>query len=109
MLSLPVVLEVRRLVAEGQLSHRAIAKQLGISRGMVHLIAEGRRGLNGRETTKAAQRAPLGKPGSSIPVRCPGCGGKVYLPCLLCKARARRSADAKRSFRAHVKRRTRAA
>jgi hypothetical protein len=89
MLAQTVILEVRRLLNEGQLSHRAIAKQLAISRGIVRLIADGRRGLQGSETTKATPKPPLSMPGSNPPVRCPGCGGKVYLPCLLCKARTR--------------------
>jgi hypothetical protein len=109
MLGQTVVLEIRRLLAEGQLSHRASAKRVGVSRGMVHLIAVGRRRLQVRDSTIPAQKVVLRQSDSGIPVRCPGCGGKVYLPCLLCKARARSRRNASLRSRTPRRRATRAA
>jgi hypothetical protein len=82
MLSLTTVLEVRRLLAAGELSQRAIAAQVGVSRGIVSLIANGRRHLHGAEPAgkNTLRRSRVGT------TRCPGCGGLVYLPCLLCSA-----------------------
>jgi hypothetical protein len=82
MLSLKIVEEVKRLLDEKRLSQRKIATQLGISRGTVHAIASGKRGIHGRESNSDEEPAP------HTPVRCVGCGARVYLPCVLCKARA---------------------
>ncbi|MFZ5832477.1 MAG: hypothetical protein ACOY3P_20515 [Planctomycetota bacterium] len=84
MLAPAVVAEIRRLLAEDRLSQRAIARQMGISRGTIAAIASGRR----------VDRVP--RPGSDDellapqgpPARCPECGGMVYLPCRLCHIRA---------------------
>jgi hypothetical protein len=72
--------EVERLLAEGLVSQRKIAKLVGMSRGTVNNIAMGRRP---RVTTPVDEFEPQQGP----LVRCPGCGGKVYLPCLLCHVR----------------------
>ncbi|TWU22688.1 hypothetical protein [Bythopirellula polymerisocia] len=83
MLALETVMEVRRLLVEGHLSHRKIALQLGVSRGIVNSIASGRRGLHGRETTtNYSYDSP-----ELVAQRCRGCGAMVYMPCLLCRAR----------------------
>ena len=87
MLSLTQVLKVRRLLDEGALSQRAIAQKMKISRGIVGAIASGQRGLFGRDEAAPAKYAI--NPGA-LPVRCPDCGGLVFLPCLLCAARAYR-------------------
>ncbi len=87
MLSLTMVLEIRRLLDEGELSQRAIAEKLNVSRGVVGAMASGRRGLFGRDESAPARHAI--NPGA-LPVRCPDCGGLVYLPCVLCAARAYR-------------------
>ncbi|MCG8448097.1 MAG: helix-turn-helix domain-containing protein [Pirellulales bacterium] len=84
MLPLALVEEVRRLLDEGQLSQRKIAAKLGVSRGTVGAIASGRRGIYGRE--------PNGEDlflscTDLPPERCPTCGGMVYKPCVLCRAR----------------------
>lgn len=79
MLSLQRVLEVKRLLDEGRLSRRAIAQATGVSRGSVNAIANGCRGVHGAGTEPGLPAAD--------PVRCPGCGGKVYPPCVLCRAR----------------------
>jgi hypothetical protein len=85
MLSDSLVAEIRRLLDDGRLSQRAIARKLGVSRGSVDGIASGRRIVSERdaddETMRCKKRAPR---------RCCGCGGLVYLPCLLCRARAYR-------------------
>lgn len=96
MLSVEKVLEVKRLLDEGQLSRRAIAAQTAVSRGSVNAIANGERGLHGRlpddDPDDGLPRL------STVPQRCPGCGGFVFMPCVLCEARVytERSADPRR-------------
>ena len=83
MLPVALVNEIDRLLHEGELSQRKIANRLGVSRGTISAIASGRRGLFGREPFEACSpRVP-----SSPPARCPHCGYRVYLPCLICTAR----------------------
>ena len=84
MLSLSVVQEIDRLLREGQLSQRSIARKLGVSRGIIAAIAKGKRGLHGRET----QVEPDQLARSESPQRCLGCGGLVYVPCVLCHVTA---------------------
>ncbi len=83
MLPLKLVEEVRQLLDEGQLSQRKIAAQLRVSRGTVSALANGKRGLYGREPD------PFGDLNHSVspPERCPGCGARVFLPCVLCRVR----------------------
>jgi DNA-directed RNA polymerase subunit RPC12/RpoP len=85
-ITLAMVEVVERMLAEGLVSQRKIAKLVGISRGTVNSIALGRRP---RISTPAdefeRQRGPL--------VRCPGCGGKVFMPCLLCHVRQLKARD----------------
>ena len=79
-----VVLEIDRLLRENRWSHRRIARTLGVSHGVVGAIARGERGLHGRD-------APLEVfdfHRRDLPAkRCPGCGGLVYFPCVLCRTR----------------------
>lgn len=83
MLPASLVHEIDRLLKGGQLSHRQIALRLGVSRGTISAIANGRRGLHGKEPNeKTRTTCP-----TSPPTRCPGCGYRVYLPCLVCSAR----------------------
>ena len=86
MLSASMVAEIRGLLDEGRLSRRAIARQLGVSRGSVDSIASGRRterdGEPNEKSLQCKKRAPAR--------RCRECGGMVNLPCLLCRARAYR-------------------
>ena len=77
-----VVQEVRRLLAEGKLSYRKIAKVAGVSRGSVSLIASGKR-PDYKPRKNLAQEVPCGPP-----ERCPSCGALVYMPCRLCRLRA---------------------
>jgi DNA-binding CsgD family transcriptional regulator len=74
------VLEVKRLLDEGRLSRRSIARITGISRGSVNAIANGDRGLVGAELQNEVVR-------SLVAERCVACGGLVYMPCVLCEAR----------------------
>jgi hypothetical protein len=83
MLSAALVLEIRRLLDEGRLSQRAIARKLSVSRGTVGNIASGRRGLHGGDE----DREQIGDEPPAVARRCGGCGGLVYEPCLLCRAR----------------------
>lgn len=77
------VMEVKRLLDEGHLSRRAIAEEVGISRGSVNAIANGERGLHGA-TADDCVEIPFR---STVATRCHGCGGLVYMPCVLCEAR----------------------
>lgn len=74
-----VVAEVERLLAEGRLSQRQIARRTGISRGSVSAIASGRRRTRVDRTGRPPGGYARGKP-----VRCPGCGALVQMPCLAC-------------------------
>jgi hypothetical protein len=86
MLAMSIVHEIARLLFEGELSQRQIARRLGVSRGTVQAIASGRRGLHGK--------APAGDHsvsyGSSPAMRCPRCGYRIHVPCLVCRSRQHR-------------------
>ncbi len=88
MIAFAVVDEIERLLGEGNLSQRKIAVRLGVSRGTVNAIAQGKRP---DYRTRRRERdddfiAPCG------PVaRCPTCGAKVAMPCLACRVRALRA------------------
>jgi hypothetical protein len=87
MLSALKVLEIRCLLNQ-ELSQQAIADKLGVSRTTVNAIASGRRGLFGREVLNSRRRPRLGRVDPGVEsIRCPGCGGLVYAPCLLCRSR----------------------
>ncbi len=85
MLTQTVVAEIRRLLAEDQLSHRKIARLTGVCRGTIGAIAAGRR-PDYQQLRRARQGDPLEPAGP--PERCPGCGGMVYHPCRFCRARS---------------------
>ena len=76
--------EIRRLLADDNLSQRKIARRTGVSRGTIAAIAAGRR--PDYERLRAARQDDEFEPTGPL-VRCPQCGGKVYLPCRLCRAR----------------------
>ena len=80
-----VVQEVRRLLAEGKLSQRAIAKVTRVSRGTVSAIATGKR--PDYETLRSARLEEESPQAAGPPQRCPGCGGMVYMPCRACETR----------------------
>jgi hypothetical protein len=83
MIALVKVKEVERMLVEGKLSHRKIAKATGVSRATVGAIALGKRpDYEARQLARAAELEPRG------PLkRCAGCGGLVYMPCRLCRVR----------------------
>jgi transcriptional regulator with XRE-family HTH domain len=85
MLAPSVVEKVSRLLAEDKLSHRKIALLTGVSRGTIGAIASGRR-PDYQRLRRDREADPLEPAGP--PERCPRCGGKVYHPCLLCRARS---------------------
>ena len=87
MLPLAKVKEIRRLLDEGKMSQRKIALALKVSRGIVGAIASGKRGIYGKEPKAEITDLP---DEDRQPERCPSCGGMVYMPCVLCRARAYR-------------------
>jgi hypothetical protein len=84
MISESLVSEVKRLVAEGRLSQRKIARLTGVSRGTVGAIAAGRRCDHPRPPSPDDE---IDEP-PGPPERCPGCGAIVYPPCRLCRLRS---------------------
>lgn len=83
------VLEIRRLLAQKQHSQRDIAALTGISRATIGAIAAGKRAdYEEREARRAADGDLWGESVGPL-VRCPGCGGRVHLPCRLCQVRIR--------------------
>jgi transcriptional regulator with XRE-family HTH domain len=88
MLAPALVVQVQRLLEEGKLSQRSIARHLGISRGTVHVIASGQRPdyevMRRKEEPEESPQGP--------PQRCPICGGWVYLPCRACRVRENQAA-----------------
>ena len=83
MIAPKIVAEIRRLLDLKTHSQRRIAALLGVSRGTVAAIASGRRATTCRRTQCDDDPAEPSGP----PARCPGCGGLVYMPCLLCRLR----------------------
>jgi hypothetical protein len=86
MLPSAVIHEIDRLLRDGELSHRKISTMLGVSRGTISAMANGRRGLYGKEPNDMR----LSLTPTAPPARCEHCGYRVYLPCLVCSARQHR-------------------
>ena len=84
MLQQATVDEIRRLLTAGQWSMRKIARELRVCRGTVGAIAHGRRKDRVPKERDDDLLLPRGPP-----QRCPGCGGMVLMPCLLCRVRRR--------------------
>lgn len=99
MLAPGLVEEVKRLLATGRLSQRKIARQTGVSRATIGLIAAGKR--PDYQPRPPAWDSLFDVP-QAPPRRCPGCGGLVYLPCRLCHIRALKAAD-RRTRRAELR------
>ncbi|MGL4513188.1 MAG: hypothetical protein ACRCT8_08865 [Lacipirellulaceae bacterium] len=75
---------VQRLLDEGDLSHRGIAKRVGVGRATVDRLARG-------EGTSLAERLrrplPESPPDMLCVARCPECGALVAPPCVACRTR----------------------
>ena len=85
MIALAVEEEIRRLLGEGELPQRAIARKLGISRGTVGAIARGKR----PDYTRRSRQETRDSVFVDGPVRrCLTCGARVKMPCLACRVRA---------------------
>ncbi len=82
MLAAKTVAEIQRLLDGKTLSQRRIAALLGVSRGSVAAIASGK-----RRAVLAEECDDVPPEHSGPPARCAGCGGLVYMPCLLCRLR----------------------
>ncbi|MEN6459173.1 MAG: helix-turn-helix transcriptional regulator [Thermoguttaceae bacterium] len=81
MIAPEIVAQIRRLLQEDRLSQRQIARLVGVCRGSVAAIASGRRpDYESRPVEEDLEP-------SGPPVRCPSCGSKVYMPCVLCGLR----------------------
>jgi NADH pyrophosphatase NudC (nudix superfamily) len=86
MLPTALIKEIDALLRQGELSHRRIASRLHVSRAVVSAIANGRRGIHGKE--EKGKYSPLTP---TLPAkRCPKCGHRVYPPCLICLVREKR-------------------
>ena len=86
---------IQRLVAEGKLSQRKIAKLAGVSRATVASIADGTRpDYSARQTEPKSE---FDQETTGPPVRCPGCGGRVYAPCRLCRVRRLKEEEKRRA------------
>jgi hypothetical protein len=75
-----VIKEINRLLKEGVLSQRKIARRLGVSRGTVHAVATGKRRVVS-EKRKESNFVPPSGPYA----RCSICGARVKMPCLACR------------------------
>ena len=84
------VQQVERLLVGGSLSQRRIARMVGVSRSVVGSIAAGTRPDYAAQerVRREAQSEPLGPVG-----RCLECGGKVHLPCRLCRVRRQKAEE----------------
>jgi len=90
MIASDIVMEIRQMLAQGGISQRAIAQRMGVSRGTVWAIAQGKRHDRPRIIQGDSQFvAPAGRA-----VRCSGCGGLVQMPCLACYIRSYSSRSA---------------
>lgn len=85
MIAPEVVDRIRRMLDQGELSQRGIARRLGVSRGTVNAIALSRRPDYEALWRREADEIPAP---SGPPRRCPGCGALVLMPCVACAVRA---------------------
>lgn len=83
MLSEEIIQEIIALLAEKKLSQRAIARQTGVSRVVVHRIATGKRKPKKKRLPQPWEEDRSGRPFE----RCPHCGTRAQLPCLACLLR----------------------
>jgi transcriptional regulator with XRE-family HTH domain len=96
MLKLETINRVQRLLATGQYSQRAIARMAGIGRALVSRIARGL--LDERLASAETDDSDFEFVEPERPyVRCPTCGGRVLMPCLLCQFQAREERERRRA------------
>jgi hypothetical protein len=81
MIATDVVREIRLMLADGKLSQRAIAVRMGVSRGTVNAIAQGKRADYSR---RGLEKDFKFVPPAGRLKRCPICGALVRMPCLAC-------------------------
>ena len=79
-----IICEAQRLLRRGT-SYRAVARELGISRGTVGKVALGRRVPVEAGACAEDENPPYHS--NTPPVRCPTCGGVVYMPCVACRVK----------------------
>ena len=85
---------VLRLLKQGKMSQRTVARVVGISRATVAKIVGGKfRPCRPRDDHNEHESW---RPTGPI-ARCPTCGGRVYMPCQLCHIRALKQADRRKA------------
>ena len=85
MIAVATVEQIQDMLRSGNLSQRKIAKCLGVSRGTVNAIAQGKRpDYRARTRRKRARRII---PPTGPFVRCTICGARAQMPCLACQIR----------------------
>ncbi len=92
MIAPSVARAVRRLLEEGKLSQRRIAKVMQVSRGTVGAIAAGKR--PDYDALRRDHRDEWSEHLGPLE-RCPSCGGMVYMPCRACRTRSAASSTPK--------------
>ena len=85
MLSSETFQRIQELLARGELSQRAIARQVGVDRNTVGAIARGAR--PDYDALRRARRSREILPPDGPKRRCPTCGALVYPPCVACRVR----------------------
>jgi hypothetical protein len=96
MIAPEIVQEIRRMLTDENLSHRQIAALTGVSRGTVGAIDSGVR--PDYDVMLQDLGDDVDEP-AGPPERCPGCGGLVYMPCILCNVRTKAIEKPKQTFR----------
>ena len=81
MLSPSIIRDIQRLLEDGNLSCRKIAKKLGVSRSTVSVVACGTR------RTDDYLNLPPARDEAGKPRKCPTCHAIVQMPCKLCQTR----------------------
>lgn len=96
MIELETIQRVQRLLAAGEHSHRAIARLAVVSRATVSQVARGLYDERIASITDEDWDPELEEPQRPY-VRCPTCGGMVWMPCVLCRVEARRERRRRRA------------
>ena len=84
MLPVTIVLEIQRLLSSGAWSQRKIAEMLGVSRGTVSAVAQGRRTPDDNDCDSDIEVRGFKHP-RGTPRRCARCGVLTKMPCLSCQ------------------------